>query len=167
MEIEITDEQWMAFEKAGWSIVRVGRKTWLVDPKGRRLSVTGGHRATTGNLYVIHGRHSTRFKFGISENPSERLRELQIGSPILLDLVRSVKVESWDTEKKAHALMRRYSAHGEWFDLGTRAQSFRCTAEGCKTADDVLGLMVEFVAAENKMGFCFPNRSPTIKVLHQ
>jgi hypothetical protein len=75
-------------------------------------------------LYVIRADKSTLFKVGISEDPKERLRTLQTGSPFRLKIIHAVFVSSFNQEREAHRLLAPWRIHGEWFDLKESADFF-------------------------------------------
>lgn len=68
-------------------------------------------------IYVIAGgrRH---VKVGFSNNPKNRLKQLQTGCPFSLRIVGQ-----WSTtrhleiERRAHAILGKYRWAGEWFDV--------------------------------------------------
>ena len=53
-------------------------------------------------------------KFGISKTPQKRLMDLQVGSPVRLELFASIK-GTRELEKKIHQSLRHLRSHGEWF----------------------------------------------------
>jgi hypothetical protein len=70
-------------------------------------------------LYAIRAVGTGRFKIGYSEQPGSRLQDLQIGSPLRLELVSLTEIASADAERQAHRVLEPYRSHGEWFDFGT------------------------------------------------
>jgi hypothetical protein len=83
-------------------------------------------------LYVIRAGKGALFKIGISTDPKARLRTLQTGSASELNLIRSVGCSSADFESNAHRILARWRSHGEWFDLGTWAETFVFKIKYCK-----------------------------------
>lgn len=79
-------------------------------------------------------------KIGKSKNPKSRLSELQVGSPVKLTLMGTVRCQSdyhaLQVEKLAHHLFRKQNRRGEWFRM----------AEG---AEDMINRLVTRVAAEH------------------
>lgn len=69
-----------------------------------------------GKVYIARG--GELYKFGNSENPEERIKQLQTGSPVPLSIVYTFEAR---TPKKAEAELKRMfaakHAHGEWFKL--------------------------------------------------
>jgi len=53
-------------------------------------------------------------------------------------MVYAVAIASRDAETQAHALLDRWHAHGEWFDLGPHAERFIRTLKKCRTAADLM-----------------------------
>lgn len=62
--------------------------------------------------YVILCQRTRLLKIGKSENPSTRLKQLQIGSPGRLKIVLDI---DGDFEAAMHHHFRRFNAGGEWF----------------------------------------------------
>ena len=70
-------------------------------------------------LYVIGG-DSGPLKIGYSGNPKNRLRELNVASPLDLEIKHTRNVPELTckfTEKYAHALLSSRWVRGEWFDV--------------------------------------------------
>ena len=67
-------------------------------------------------VYAIGGK-SGLIKIGKSSNPSRRLRDLQVGSPVLIYLIASAKESSLFNEKLLHRLLKSRRSHHEWFDI--------------------------------------------------
>lgn len=67
------------------------------------------------------GKKPSLIKIGKANDPAKRLIELQIGSPMRLRLIGSVKCRNADhalqVEKFAHNLFWKQRRHGEWFNL--------------------------------------------------
>lgn len=69
-------------------------------------------------VYLIQNLETSRYKIGVSKNPSKRLKQLQTGSGEELKLVHTF--ETNNARKIESALHRIYMQHktmGEWFDL--------------------------------------------------
>jgi hypothetical protein len=122
----------------GWKLTH-GQKSYLTSPNGLQLPLTKSAVEPT-NLYVIQAKRSTRFKVGIAGDPLKRVRDLQIGSPLDLELICSVKIETPKIEFRAHDLLSCWRSHGEWFDLGEHAKSFRSAVTRSQSAADVLSV---------------------------
>jgi hypothetical protein len=67
-------------------------------------------------IYVISGDHG-RQKIGVSDNPRQRIRELQTGSPFTLkfEFVGQTEGTGYDIEGEAHFLLHEHRQSGEWF----------------------------------------------------
>jgi len=67
-------------------------------------------------IYFIHATTTNRVKIGYSENPQERLRQLQTGSPFTLQLLRTFEGNRTD-EAMYHQKFRhlRIDESSEWF----------------------------------------------------
>lgn len=68
-------------------------------------------------LYIIEG--DGIHKIGVSRLPDQRLRNLQLGSPVNLELVyKSRPVSGAELiERNVHEDHSEYNSHGEWFDF--------------------------------------------------
>lgn len=76
-----------------------------------------------GFVYLIGAveRHAIRspLKVGITDRPKQRLTELQIGSPLKLEIIQTWRFPSiWaanGVERKFHRQNKAARSHGEWF----------------------------------------------------
>lgn len=68
------------------------------------------------SVYVIGGDGLPHVKIGTSINPRERLRQLQPGAPVRLELLWTVPGDS-TLERQIHARLDAHRSYGEWFDL--------------------------------------------------
>lgn len=88
-----------------------------------------------------------RVKIGVSHETSNRLRELQIGSPARLVVMAVASGDSED-EANLHRIFQRDRMHGEWFRLSPElAELIRGVIRGVEL--DVLA-----VDAEADLGIC-------------
>lgn len=63
-------------------------------------------------------------KLGISRDPEERLKQLQVGNSKKLTLVAVRKAKNrYADEKRLHADNKPYKIHGEWFDVNEKLES--------------------------------------------
>lgn len=92
-----TEKQWRAEED----------KNKAVKKARRSLTRTG-----TAMTYFIQGRTTGLIKIGKTDNLCERLATLQIGSP---DMLYVVKTLSGNVEKPYHKRFAHLRQHGEWF----------------------------------------------------
>ena len=69
-------------------------------------------------VYVVSGDHG-RQKIGVTDNPNQRLAQLQTGSPFKLqfEFVGLTEGTGFDIEGEAHFLLSKHKAPGgdEWF----------------------------------------------------
>lgn len=63
-------------------------------------------------VYFIDG--GELLKIGTAKNVSERLRNLQVGSPVKLRLIKKIDGGRKE-EKKIHKIFSDLKTHGEWF----------------------------------------------------
>ncbi len=71
----------------------------------------------TNQVYLIGSPDSSLVKIGWTDNPKRRLRDLQTGSPVLLQLL-AVFEGGPIVEADLHRRFADKRRHGEWFDLG-------------------------------------------------
>ncbi len=68
--------------------------------------------------YVYIMKSNEYYKIGVSSNPQKRLKELQTGNPVEIEIVNSWKVRfAMELEKKLHDLFDRERVRLEWFKL--------------------------------------------------
>ncbi len=68
-------------------------------------------------IYIVHaaGLH----KIGWSEDPEQRVRDMQVGSPLPLNLVHVYPCPSYEVfkvERHAHRALAEFHVRGEWHD---------------------------------------------------
>lgn len=68
------------------------------------------------DTYVIVAPEARRVKIGSSARPHQRLRELQTGSPVRLDLLE-ITVEIPERVFHEDPRLRAHHSHGEWYFL--------------------------------------------------
>lgn len=72
----------------------------------------------TDQVYLIGSPQSPLVKIGWSDNPERRLRHLQTGSPVPLQLLALFEGGAV-LEAALHRQFANKRRHGEWFDLGS------------------------------------------------
>src|SRR5262249_27258003 len=94
------------------------------------------------NLYVAHAVGTSRFKIGATRRDVElRKRDLQTGSAFKLEFICMVEAAMGKSESEAHARLKRWATHGEWFDLGEHADAFRRRVSCCETEADLFAAL--------------------------
>jgi len=69
-------------------------------------------------VYLIWAVGSDMFKIGIAKDPSFRLKNLQIGSPLKLAISRvCFCCDPAGMEIRLHSRFKKYHSHGEWFEV--------------------------------------------------
>ena len=69
-------------------------------------------------IYVIGMETTNFYKIGCSNNPLERLRQLQIANPLPLNIVTIFKsTDMYSYESKIHAFLTECRRKGEWFEI--------------------------------------------------
>ncbi len=84
-----------------------------------------------GNLYVIHAAGTSQYKIGItSRSVADRLKALQTGNPVKLEVVRSYHfTDAARVERELHKRLALFRSNGEWFALPS-AQTVDKALEG-------------------------------------
>ena len=94
-------------------------------------------------LYIM--RCGNKYKFGISNNPKRRIKQLQTGCPynikLIFELVLDKDIKAVDVETQLHQHLKRYNVRGEWFSL---------------TREHVLCIAKELLAVGQNQKFIFP-----------
>ncbi len=75
-------------------------------------------RTSSGVLYVVKAEGLKRYKIGIAGDPARRLRDLQMASPLKLEVIAVRQLLSPRiTEFRLHRVLEKHRAWGEWYDL--------------------------------------------------
>lgn len=69
-------------------------------------------------VYVARESVTGRYKIGISINPVERVKQLNVGNPEHLELIHYYQANEagYLSERAAHEVYEEHRLHGEWFD---------------------------------------------------
>lgn len=107
--------------------------------------------------YLVEG--AGMIKIGRSGDPRKRLPDLQIGSPVTLDVFA---ICHGDIERHLHAVCDEHRAHGEWFDgAGVRA-TLRIALKRAQVYGVCLGASL-FKTAESTRRDLLIMRAPVIR----
>lgn len=69
-------------------------------------------------VYFIHAVGTNIYKVGISVHPAKRTRDMQVGSPLHLELTAKVACQNArEAEGRVHRAINLSRVQGEWFDL--------------------------------------------------
>lgn len=103
-------------EKAAPLFVQIGNRGYPMSFASIRRTKIGADAQTC--IYIIEAPDLGRMKVGRGDKPSDRLAELQIGSPTELTIHSTyevpARVAGW-IERHAHRLLQSSRTHGEWF----------------------------------------------------
>lgn len=96
----------------------VSQEQWQVE--AMRCSVNPNREAMVYMVSVDEPGIPERIKIGFSQNPEERIKQLQIGSPFKLVLYTHSPYEmpgraAYSWEQEIHRRLIKYRLHGEWF----------------------------------------------------
>lgn len=75
-------------------------------------------------IYFIGNFKEGVCKIGTSIEPEKRLKELQVGCPYKLSILKKVKGGGLDTERIYHNKYEKYYLRGEWFKITGELKSF-------------------------------------------
>lgn len=88
---------------------------WIQGTKNSRRPMNHNKQ---GLVYFIHQENDfDRFKIGYTTNLSERLLTLQIGTPDLLVVYKTIENVTTLKEAELHRLFSQYHIRGEWFAI--------------------------------------------------
>lgn len=97
--------------------------------EGKRYSLSGEQRArvrraqmNTVHIYFILAEGVDMVKIGKSRKPLSRMKEMQVGCPVPLRLLLTVRANH-STERHLHAILAEHHSHGEWFRLSEQVLS--------------------------------------------
>lgn len=71
-------------------------------------------RPTDKSSHVYFVRGGDMIEVGLAKDPAQRLRDLQVGSPLRLEILATIR-GSLAVEKGIHARFKDLRSHGEWF----------------------------------------------------
>ena len=80
-------------------------------------------KSTQGSVYFVLARSVGRVKIGFTVSMELRLRELQMGSPVELELLCEVR-GCLQLESTILAIFDSYRCHGEWFEATPSLMEF-------------------------------------------
>ena len=105
--------------------VREWLKTWaspqvkLITPDKKVLTLDGYQTTESAFVYFIFNIDSQAIKIGMAKNVEKRLKSLQTSSPILLELLHTIQLNSVEDAQKLEMVLHQRFAHlrmnGEWF----------------------------------------------------
>jgi len=94
------------------------------DKERKRLARGSNLTKDERPIYFILDRQSNAVKIGIAESPEARLRDLQVGNPHTLELVKVIPGGNGETESGLHNSYRKDRLGGEWFRLSKRLSEY-------------------------------------------
>lgn len=103
--------------KAKTFFKREDAEEWLRVRGSARKSIGSPNLHDTSLVYFVQGIDGGPIKIGRADEPALRLRELQLGSPVLLQLLAVVKGGRY-REACLHEQFAILRMHGEWFSPG-------------------------------------------------
>jgi len=104
-----------------WVRIWASPEARLITPAGRSVTVaeTGQSRAEAAFIYFIFNRDSNSIKIGRAKDVEQRLKSLQTSSPVPLELLKVIQVNSMkeaeNLERSLHAKFSHLRMSGEWF----------------------------------------------------
>ena len=114
--------------------VREWVKTWaspeakLITPGKRTLTLDGDSTTESAFVYFIFNIDSKAIKIGMAKNVEKRLQSIQTSSPIALELLHTIQLDSVeDAQKLEYVLHQRFShlrMNGEWFEANEELRTY-------------------------------------------
>lgn len=69
-------------------------------------------------VYFIGNEYHKFVKIGYSDDPTKRLKHLQVGCPFPIDILQTIETDTpRGLESKLHQIFRKQRCQGEWFTL--------------------------------------------------
>lgn len=103
-------------------------------------------------IYLIVCRENNTCKIGKSNNPINRLSQLQTGSPFPLELVSYIDKDEL-TELEIHNLFKDYRLEGEWFKYCDEIKSFFNIEEAFLTNKEIFNVIFRISNVAAKLYF--------------
>lgn len=87
-------------------------------------------KAQAGGVYFVQPIDGGPVKIGYTTKPpEERLKELQIGSPVTLRVITWLPGQSMELERELHRALGFWRLHGEWFESSRELHELRTFCE--------------------------------------
>lgn len=114
--------------------VREWLKTWtslqtkLITPDKKILTLDGYRTTESAFVYFIFNIDSQAIKIGMAKNVEKRLKSLQTSSPIILELLHTIQLDSVENAQKLESVLHQKFAHlrmnGEWFKASEELRAY-------------------------------------------
>lgn len=75
------------------------------------------------HVYFIATKDKSLVKIGVSRDPYRRLKTLQTGNPVELEMLH-IELGSYRREKELHEMFANLRTNGEWFEFRGRLKAF-------------------------------------------
>lgn len=84
-----------------------------------------------GYVYLALAEGTNRYKIGVSENPSNRIKQLNEQLAFKITQIHQIAAKDMvESERWLHQLFANRRIHGEWFELDQKAVDYICSLEG-------------------------------------
>jgi len=111
----LSDKEWTK-----WSDKRIadhiGATVKKVQKQRALLGQSRVLQAPSGHVYFAQGVDGGLVKIGFARCVNSRLKDLQIGSPVILQIVKIINHCDMEVERYLHKRFDQFRRHGEWFD---------------------------------------------------
>jgi hypothetical protein len=97
-------------------LARLPRDPTVFDGRSKTRPYVYVILAWRHDVFSLSATNALYAKFGISNDPHERLADMQTGCPLYLDLW-GICLGGRDLEKKIHDHLANYRIGGEWFSI--------------------------------------------------
>ena len=134
--VQIEGESIALFAQKSLTIkaIREWLKTWaspqakLITPDKKVLTLDGYQTTESAFVYFIFNIDSQAIKIGMAKNVEKRLKSLQTSSPVVLELLHTIQLNSVeDAQKLEYVLHRRFARlrmNGEWFKASEELRTY-------------------------------------------
>lgn len=115
-----------------WLLSWADSDVQLITPGNKRISLEGKIKSNKAFIYFIFNSDSYAIKIGRASDVEKRLQSLQTSSPVLLQILKVIPVDSikksQELEAYLHTRFRHLRMSGEWFraDPELRNYIIRC-----------------------------------------
>ncbi|BAZ02925.1 hypothetical protein NIES37_69380 (plasmid) [Tolypothrix tenuis PCC 7101] len=115
-----------------WLLSWADKDVRLITPGNRSISLSGNIKLNQAFVYFIFNSDSYAIKIGRDSNVEKRLQSLQTSSPVTLEILKVLPMESLKKAQEVEAYLHKRFGHlrmsGEWFRADPQLRDYitRC-----------------------------------------
>lgn len=88
------------------------------DYRIKNANTSNAKRFPNGYIYILNIENTDYYKFGVSQNPSRRIRDLSNATPFILNLIFSCSfLNVYNIESRIHKRIKDFYVKSEWFKM--------------------------------------------------